>query len=55
MRKIESNYNLMAAMDAGNQLNKYLAINMKKNELKTSLKENNYPGLLEKKILSKKR
>ena len=42
-------------MDAGNLLNKYLAINMKKNELKISLKENRYPDLLDKKNQIKKR
>ena len=41
-------------MDAGNLLNKYLAINMKKNELKNGLKENKYPELLEKKIKLKR-
>ena len=41
-------------MDAGNLLNKYLAINMKKNELKICLKENRYPELLEKKIKLKR-
>ena len=54
MRKIEFNYNLIAAMDAGNQLNKYLAINMKKNELKISLKENKYPALMGKRISIKR-
>ena len=41
-------------MDAGNQLNKYLAINMKKRELKTSLKEDRYPTLIEQKIRKKR-
>ena len=54
MRRIEYNYNLIAALDAGNQLNKYLAINMKKNELKISLKENRYLVLMEKKISIKR-
>ena len=54
MRRIEKDYNLIAAMDAGNQLNKYLAINMKKNELKNCLIDDTYPKLLDQKAKKKK-